>query len=119
MVFATGPIALSHFLTPFDKEVIMKPRNIIVLISSFLAVLMLGTMAAPVLAADDVPRISKEDLKNLVDAGADVAILDVRHTGDWKTTDIKIKGAERADPRDFSVWASRYPRDKKLVLYCA
>ena len=65
------------------------------------------------------PRITKEELKVLL-GNPEVIILDVRVADDWKKSDSKIKGAVREDPeQDYRTWASKYPKDKTLVFYCA
>jgi rhodanese-related sulfurtransferase len=46
-------------------------------------------------------------------------LIDVRAGKDWTESDTKIKGAVREDPKEFSSWADKYPKDKTLVLYCA
>ena len=69
-------------------------------------------------AAVDVPTITKEELKGQL-GSPDIMILDVRTGKDWKSSEFKIKGAVRANPNDFDKWAETYPKDKKLVLYCA
>ena len=69
-------------------------------------------------AAKDVPMMTKEELKAQLD-NPDIMILDVREGRDWKSSEFKIKGASRANPKDFDTWAMTYPKDKTLVLYCA
>ena len=68
--------------------------------------------------AKDVPIITKEELKAQMDS-SDVMILDVRKGKDWKSSEFKIKGAMRANPNEFDGWATNYPKDKTLILYCA
>ena len=70
-------------------------------------------------SSDEVRRISKEELKSrLGDRGT--VIIDVRQGGDWKHSDLKIKGAVREDPmEDVDSWDNKYPEDTKIVLYCA
>jgi rhodanese-related sulfurtransferase len=46
-------------------------------------------------------------------------ILDVRKGKDWKSSEFKIKGASRANPKELDKWAETYPKDKTFVLYCA
>lgn len=75
-------------------------------------------MLAPFAVADEVPRMTKEQLKALLD-DPDVVILDVRTSRDWKGSEKKIKGAIRENPKGFESWAHKYPKDKTLVLYCA
>jgi rhodanese-related sulfurtransferase len=80
--------------------------------------LAIGSMLAPFAGADEVPRMTKEQLKALLD-DPDVVILDVRTSRDWKGSEKKIKGAIRENPKGFESWAHKYPKDKRLVLYCA
>ena len=68
--------------------------------------------------AESVPRMTKEELKAQM-ADPSVAILDVRTDFQWKDTDKKIKGAVRVNPWNVDSWTKNYPKDKKLVLYCA
>lgn len=67
-------------------------------------------------SAQEVPRISKERVKEMMDDPG-VVIIDVRTRGQWKDAESKIKGADRQDPLDFA--ASGYPKDQTMVLYCA
>ena len=68
--------------------------------------------------AKDVPIMTKEELKAQMDS-SDVMILDVRKGKDWKSSEFKIKGASRANPKELDKWAETYPKDKTFVLYCA
>ncbi len=65
-----------------------------------------------------VPRITKEELKAML-GKPDVIIVDVRADKDWTDSDLKIKGAVRESPQAIESWASKYPKDKTLVFYCA
>jgi len=67
---------------------------------------------------DDVRRVTKEDLKTLLD-DPNTIIIDVRQEGDWQGSDRKIKGAVREDPtQDAASWANKYSKNKNIVLYC-
>jgi rhodanese-related sulfurtransferase len=87
-----------------------------------LVILVLGLaivgMLTPFAAADEVPRMTKEQLKALLD-DPDVVVLDVRRGKGWKGSEKKIKGAVRENPKRFKSWAHRYSKEKTLVLYCA
>ncbi len=72
----------------------------------------------PMSDAKDVPILTKEELKAKMDS-SDVMILDVRKGKDWKSSEFKIKGASRANPKEIDKWAETYPKDKTFVLYCA
>jgi len=69
-------------------------------------------------AAEDAARIAKEEVKALLN-DPNVAILDASLGSDWKKSDKKIKGAVRIDPLDVGAWAGNYPKDKKVIVYCA
>jgi hypothetical protein len=72
---------------------------------------------APVAAGgDDVPRMTKEELKTLLGSPG-VVILDVRLGGG--NAPKRITGSVYEDPENVSNWAPKYPKDKKIVLYCS
>ena len=83
-----------------------------------IAVALVFSCAAPAWSNTDVPSVTKEELKAMLDDPA-VLVLDVRRASDWQSSEFKIKGAIFADPSDYSSWAKTYPKDKTLVLYCA
>ena len=71
------------------------------------------------LAGEEVPRMTKEELKEML-SKPDVIIIDVRATLDWQESGQKILGAVREDPDKVAKsWAEKYPKDKAIVLYCA
>jgi rhodanese-related sulfurtransferase len=67
--------------------------------------------------AAGISKIGKDEL-NADLSNPDIIILDVRAPMNWLFSTSKIKGAIREDPRDVKAWESKYPKDKKLVLYC-
>jgi hypothetical protein len=77
-----------------------------------------GGFLSPLYAGSDAPTMTKEELK--VHLGVkDFVIIDVRRASDWKKSENKIKGAVREDPDSAKDWATKYPKDKAIVLYCA
>jgi hypothetical protein len=86
-------------------------------IGTLIILLGLGMFATSILSAD-VPRMTKEELKELL-GNPDLVLLDVRSSSDWKSSDLMIKGAIREEPKETNAWANKYPRDKIIVLYCA
>jgi hypothetical protein len=65
-----------------------------------------------------VSLITKEELKPILnDEG--LVIIDVRSGRDWRSSEFKIPGAVRGDPRRFSDWEKDYSKGQTLVLYCA
>ena len=83
-----------------------------------LAVMFLFAFTMPTYGADDVPRITTEQLKDIL-GSPDLVLLDVRTEKDWGKSDRKIVGAVRVDPDDASSWAGNYSQDQKIILYCA
>jgi hypothetical protein len=80
--------------------------------------LMLGWDAPAARAAADPPKMSIDELKGMLDS-KDLVVLDVRAGKDWSSSELKIKGAVREDPKALDSWAGKYPKDKKIILYCA
>lgn len=74
--------------------------------------------AAPLLAESDTLRITKDELKRMLDQPG-VTILDVRRGKDWTSSEFKIKGADYVDPGKYDKWVKNYSKNAKIVLYCA
>lgn len=62
--------------------------------------------------------MTKEELQNIL-ANENTYVLDVRAGRDWNSSELKILGAHRADPESIASWASQFPQNGTLVLYCA
>jgi hypothetical protein len=84
----------------------------------FLLFLVLFSCTVIPAMAGDVRLMDKEDLKGLL-GSKDLVLLDVRAGRDWSTSEFKIQGAIRADGADFDTWSTTYPKNTRLVLYCA
>ena len=83
-----------------------------------LSFIILGMVSRMALAAE-VPRISTGELKALL-GSPEVVIIDVRASGDWDNSKMKIQGAVREDPnKSAKSWADKYSKDKTIVAYCA
>lgn len=99
------------------EECLMNDRSL-KWITFALCLATIGLLAFKAMASEAVPRITKEELKVLIDY-TDVTILDVRTGRDWKSSEFKIKGAVREDPAAFKSWANKYSKDGTIILYCA
>jgi len=66
-----------------------------------------------------IARISPEDLKRKLDAGEDVAILDLRSALDVAATPYAIPGSRWITAEALDEHLSDIPRDRELVLYCS
>lgn len=76
------------------------------------------TLLTSIGIAADTDRMTKEELKKIMGDNT-VLILDVRAGRDWSSSEFKIKGALRANPKEFNTWSDQYSKDNTLVLYCA
>lgn len=77
-----------------------------------------GCAAVTKIATKDVPRMSVDELKPHLGDPAYV-VVDVRAGSDWDGSSSKIKGAVRETGGTVADWASRYAKNKTIVLYCA
>ena len=91
------------------------PKKMLWILVLALSLLLMGTLTA---VAVDVPRMSKESLKTKLN-DPDLVVLDVRTGSDWRASEFKIKGAVRGSSENVDSWATKYAKDKTLVLYCA
>lgn len=83
----------------------------------FIASLIIFLLAS--YSSAEVMKMSKEELKSLMEKNQNILIIDVRGGKDWSSSEFKIQGAKRADPSNFSSWSTVFPKDNTLVLYCA
>ena len=87
---------------------------VMVAIASFV---LLGLFAKSAIA-EDVSRVTKEELKTMI-GETQVVVIDVRTGKDWDGSKLKIKDAVREEPRKATSWAGKYNKQKTYVLYCA
>jgi rhodanese-related sulfurtransferase len=95
----------------------MERKREVVLLTGVL-VLFLGFIFTLPARANEVLRVSKEELKEQMDE-PDLVIVDVRSASDWNGSKVKIKGAVREDPKKVESWMNKYSKEKILVFYCA
>ena len=94
----------------------MKQRGLFAIIV-LVVVVSTAYAAAKKTVAQEIPRMTKDELKANLD-NDNVVIIDVRIPKDYDNSDKKIRGAVRENPMDVRYWTP-YPRDKIIVLYCA
>ena len=93
-------------------------RRLLNVLASVCTLAVLAMLPPPAMA-EEVSRMTKEELKALL-GNPDAIILDVRAGFDWEDSEWKIPGAIREDPKkEVQSWADKYPKEKTLVLYCA
>lgn len=65
-----------------------------------------------------IARITPEDLKQKIEAGEDVVVVDLRHSIDFEAEPQTIPGAIRLAPEEVEEGHSKIPRDRDIVLFC-
>lgn len=65
-----------------------------------------------------VARITAEQLKQKLEAGEDVVVVDLRHSLDFDAAPQTIPGAIRLAPEKVEEDHGRIPRDREIVLFC-
>ncbi|HEY7405395.1 MAG TPA: VTT domain-containing protein [Candidatus Angelobacter sp.] len=63
-------------------------------------------------------RISPEEVKQMLDSGENVMILDLRHPLDSVTDPRTLPGAIRVLPEEVTSRADTLPKDEEIILYC-
>jgi rhodanese-related sulfurtransferase len=93
----------------------MIPSNSKVLFLACLIVILTASFAG---GASGFTVVGKDQLKQEL-GKQDVIIIDVRTASSWDSSPWKVQGARRESPAQVSEWATRYPKDQTIVLYCA
>ncbi len=94
-------------------------RKVLVCLMIAVCLITVRTDAPKAASNDDIPRMSVEDLKKLLDdPESGLIIIDVRTGSSWTHSDVMIKTAIRENPTNFESWAQKHPKEKTLVLYC-
>src|ERR1700724_4556862 len=65
-----------------------------------------------------ISRISVDELKEKIDAGEELVIVDLRHSLDFEADPETIPGAFRMDAKELEDKNDRLPRDREVILYC-
>src|SRR5882762_8548041 len=65
-----------------------------------------------------IARITVEELKQKIDAGEELVIVDLRHSVDFEAEPETIPGAFRMDAKELEENNDRLPRDREVILYC-
>jgi membrane protein DedA with SNARE-associated domain/rhodanese-related sulfurtransferase len=66
-----------------------------------------------------IARITPEELKEKLDAGEDVLVVDLRHALDFDANPETIPGALHIDAAELEEAAGVIPRNREIVLFCA
>jgi len=65
-----------------------------------------------------VARITVEELKEKLDSGEPLAIVDLRHSMDFEADPETIPGAYRVDAKELEQKGNTLPHDRDIILYC-
>jgi hypothetical protein len=65
-----------------------------------------------------IARITVEELKEKIDSGEELVIVDLRHSVDFEAEPETIPGAFRMDAKELEEKDDRIPRDREVILYC-
>ena len=65
-----------------------------------------------------IARITVDELKQKIDAGEQVTIVDLRHSLDFEAEPETIPGALHMEAKELEEKNNRLPRDGEVVLYC-
>lgn len=66
-----------------------------------------------------IARITPEELKQRLDSGEDIVIVDLRHEMEFDAEPETISGAVRMDPADLEEAIGVIPRDRDIILFCS
>lgn len=66
-----------------------------------------------------ISRITPEELKEKMDAGEDVIVVDLRHALDFDANPETIPGALHIDAAELEEASVVIPRDREIILFCA
>jgi membrane protein DedA with SNARE-associated domain len=65
-----------------------------------------------------IARITPEELKEKLEAGEELVIVDLRHALDFEAAPETIPGAVHMDAQELQERNERLPRDREVILYC-
>lgn len=97
-------------------------------LGTWLAVLLAGSLAAYIawkyiqrrrfIRQLRIARITPEDLMRKLEAGEEIAVVDLRHSLQFGTDTVKIPGSLHLLPEELDHRHHEIPRDREIVLYC-
>jgi membrane protein DedA with SNARE-associated domain len=65
-----------------------------------------------------IARITPDELKQKIDAGEELVIIDLRHSMDFEAEPETIPGAFRMDAKELEEKSDLLPRDREVILFC-
>jgi membrane protein DedA with SNARE-associated domain len=65
-----------------------------------------------------IARITPEELRQRIDSGEEVTVVDLRGSLEFEDDGAGVPGAIHLDPEDLDSRLAEIPRDREIVLYC-
>jgi rhodanese-related sulfurtransferase len=93
------------------------PKYVYAAIAALSALFFLFTTQLHAAGPKDAPSVTAAELKAKFDKGA-VVILDVRASGSYNKSKVKIKGAIRIAPEELADRLAEIPMGREIVTYC-
>ena len=96
----------------------MKAKPILTaLLAALLSLVALAGWSAPPSSVEQVPRLTKEQVKGML-GKPDVVMVDIRYIRQYEQSDKKIPGAVFVQPENFDEFVKNHPKkDATYVLY--
>jgi membrane protein DedA with SNARE-associated domain len=92
---------------------------LVLLVSSFAAYLLFKFIARQRFLRNlRISRITVDELKNKIDAGEALSIIDLRHSLDFEADPETIPGAVHLDSKELTDKNDLLPLDREIILYC-
>ncbi len=93
--------------------------SFLVIVAAGLIASFLPAEARATPAADSMPRMTIQELKEKMDSGDRIVILDVRTAEDYSTSPYKIRGAIRIPLDELKSRYTELPAAAEIVAYCS
>jgi membrane protein DedA with SNARE-associated domain len=112
--------AFSQQIEALEQHALALGRGLVALVTGALAAYILYKfwMRRRFLRELRISRISAQELKEKIDAGEDLVIVDLRHSLDFEADPETIPGAFRMDAKDLEQKSDRLPPGREVILYC-
>lgn len=66
----------------------------------------------------ELPRITIDKVKKMMDKGEPIMIIDTRNSHDWSESSVKLPGAVRIHVSELEQHLDELPRDHLIITYC-
>jgi rhodanese-related sulfurtransferase len=65
-----------------------------------------------------INRITADELRERLDRGEPVAVVDSRSAASWEKAELQPRGSIRVPPDDVEGYVDRVPKDRAVVTFC-